>query len=260
MRSYKRFVGSTGLGALLLSIPQFCFALYCPSNTTGAGTLCVFIEAHILSQGLIAFYGIAGAAIFYYAVRMIVESYNESAYSTATQSFVFVFFGFCVIAISMAFANSFYFTINPGGNLGNGLNSIIDFIIQAAAGVFVLIVVIAGLGMITTQGDQAAFDKWTKVLRNNCMGVVLMMIAFFIMHAVTDINAGLIVLQMWGLAMFLLTIIGFVCIIALIIAGILLIVSIDESLRDRAKNIIIGTLIALVVVIICYTMILTFLT
>ncbi len=257
MRIYKRFVGSMGLGATLLAIPQFCFAQFCPSMTTGAGALCLFIQRHILSEALIAFYGIAAAAIFYYGVRMIVESYNENAYSNVKNSFVFVFCGFCVIAISMAFANSFYLTTSPV-LLSGGLNSIIAFILSGAAGVFVLIVVIAGLGMITTQGDQAAFDKWTKILRNNCIGVVLMMIAIPIMNAVTRNAPGLIVLQLTGLALFLLTIVGFVCIIALIIAGILLIVSIDESLRERAKNIIIGTLISLVVVIISYTMILTF--
>lgn len=56
----------------------------------------------------------------------------------------------------------------------------------------------------------------------------------------------------------MLTLLGFLAAIALIVAGIMLIISIDESLRDKAKSIVIGTLITLVVVFCCYTLIIIF--
>lgn len=51
----------------------------------------------------------------------------------------------------------------------------------------------------------------------------------------------------------------FIGVIALIVAGIMLIISIDESLREKAKSIVIGTLITLVFVLASYTLIIIFL-
>ena len=63
----------------------------------------------------------------------------------------------------------------------------------------------------------------------------------------------------WGFcALWMLTLIGFICVAALIAAGIMLIVSIDESLKDRAKRIVIGTLISLLIVVASYTLIIIF--
>ena len=69
-------------------------------------------------------------------------------------------------------------------------------------------------------------------------------------------NGQLIIIQeLAGLANFILELIAAVSIIAILVAGILLIISVDESLKDRAKRIITGTLITLVIVIASYTLI-----
>ncbi len=256
MRIQKRFAGQTGLSAILMALPQFAAAYaFCPSAVTGGGVaLCQFIEDHIIVQAMVAFWGVAAVFITYYAARLVIEAYEEKTMSETIVTFIQVFIGFVVIALAAAFANSFAFSLTPI-NLGPGIASVASFIITAASGVFVLMVVIAGMRMITTQGDQGAFQKWTKVLVYNCIGVVIMFVAYFIVHAVSDIDPGLLVEEMRGLVLFLLTIIGFACVAALIIAGIFLIISIDESYRDRAKKIVIGTLITLAIVIIIYTLI-----
>ncbi len=253
MRRLERVFGTLQiLPAALLTVPEFCH------GAAGAVALSAFIQDHIITQALFAFGGVAAAAIFYYAIRMIVEAYNEKSITDITQSFIYVFIGFVVIAISSAFANSFGLGSIAPGNLAPGLQSVSDFIISGAAGAFTLMVVLAGLRMITSQGEEAEFDKWRKVLIGNCVGVMIMLTAFFVAHAVFDINSGLIVEEMRGIGLFLLTIIGFACIVALIIAGVLLIISIDESLKDRAKRAIIGTLISLLIVMAAYTLIITF--
>lgn len=252
MRSTKRSIGYIGSGLFLLLLPQNCFA------AAGAVALRNFIQWHIIHQALIAFSGIAAAAIFYYAARLIVDAHNEQSLTDVSNSFIYVLVGFIVIAISGAFANSFAGTIRPI-NLSAGLASASQFMITVSAGIFTLVVVTVGLRMITSQGDEAHFEKWVKILIGNCIGIVIMMIAGSIVASVnspTDPSA--ITNELAGLAIFLLTIIGFTSVIALIIAGMLLIISIDESLKDRAKRIIIGTLIALVIVVASYTLLSTF--
>lgn len=259
MRSTKRFVGFLTLAASGLSVPQTGLAQsFCPSALTGGGAaLCQFIQIHIVDQALIAFYGVAAAFICYYAARMIIAAYQDNTASEAGTTFIQVFIGFIVIAISAAFANAFSVGVNPS-LLNEGFASVSVLIIAASSGVFVLMIVIAGLRMITAQGDAAAFQKWIKVLTYNAVGVVIMFIAYFIVHAVSDIDTGIIIEEMRGLALFLLTVTGFACVAALIIAGILLIISIDESLRDRAKKIVIGTLISLAFVLVVYTLLYAF--
>ena len=251
MRNYKRSTAIVALTGGLLLVPELCFA------GAGAQALATFIQNHLINQALIAFAGIAAAAIFYYAFRIVLQAYNEQSLTEASKTFAHVFAGFAVIAISGAFVSAFHATINPSA-LIPGINSITDYIFLGAQGVFTLIIVVAGIGMVTSQGDQAAFSKWLKILLGNCIGVMIMVLAQILVTAIQSRDANTIKLEMIGIALFLLTIIGFAAVIALMLAGIMLIISIDEGLRDKAKRIVFGTLISLAIVVASYTLIITF--
>jgi hypothetical protein len=247
-----RITGSAALAFGLILVPQICLA------GPGAQAVAAYISTHIIDEALLAFFGIAAAAAFYYAVRMIVTASSEGTYTELSNSFIHLFAGFAVIACTGAIVSAFYHpgggTVTPG-DLNLGISSISNFIVTGSAGIFTLMAVISGIGMVTSQGDEAAFGKWRKVLIGNIVGVVIMVLAEFIVNAVMLKNAGIAAEELKGIAVFLLTLIGFVSVLALIVAGILLIVSIDESLRDRSKRIIIGTLITLGIVMSCYTLI-----
>jgi len=213
-----------------------------------------------------AFWGLAAGAVFYYAVRMVLEAQKEEAGKDLTNAFIFALTGFAIIACASAFASAFgvgvlssdaVADVSPG-ILDFSIRSVANFIIKMSSGIFVLIIVITGLKMIATQGESSNFDKWRKVLVANCLGVIMMLTAYFVIHAISDVDYTLLITEMKGLALWMLTIIGFVCVVALIIAGIMLIVSVDESLKDRAKRIVIGTLISLLIVIASYTLIIVF--
>jgi hypothetical protein len=175
-------------------------------------------------------------------------------------------FGFAVIAIAAAGATAFTTTGLSGDPIADvnpllldvGIASVADFILTMSVGVFVLMVVIQGIRMVITRGEEGDFEKARKLLLLNILGVIIMMLAYFIVHTVSDVAPGLLVEEMAGLARFVLTLIGFLAVVALIIAGIFLVVSVDESRKDRAKTIVIGTLITLGLVLACYTLIITF--
>ena len=271
MERISRSIGTSIALSLLIGLPQACYA------GQGAQDLATFIETHIINQAIVAFVGIAAAAIFYYAARLLLNAYNEQSQGEMGTAFLYVLIGFFVIGLSKVFVTAFKgqqnpTTINPNAvnslinNAENpdalipGLASVINFLIEGAAGAFILMAVIAGLHMITSNGDQGTFDKWKQVLINRCFGVMIMMLAYFLANGIFAPNhPGILLEEMTGLILFLLTIIGTVSAIALIVAGIFLIVSIDESLRDRAKTTIIGTLISLAITMASYTIIITLL-
>lgn len=259
MRLQKRLPALLGTGLLL--VPSTCFA------AAGAQALSLLVRDHIITQALTAFWGISWAAMFYYAIRMILDSHKDSALTDMANTSIHAFTGFAVIASAATFASAFW-TNSLSGSAMPGVNpsllnvSIIDvtnFMIGMSAGIFVLMVVVAGLRMLATQGEQGEFDKWRHVLVANCVGVGLMLLAGAIVNGVWLGDAASLIAEMRGIAEFLLMLIGFASVIVLIIAGIYLIISIDQSYQDKAKKIIIGTLITLVVVFALHALMLTFL-
>lgn len=258
---YQKLCLRASVAATLLAVPGTCFA------AAGAQGLAAFIEVHLINQTLVAFWGVSAAAMFYYAVRMILESQSDQAYTDISDSFIYVFVGFSVIATASAFAAALFtpgLSIDPYTDVNpliaqDGLYSVANFIITMSAGIFVLIVVAAGLRMVATQGDQGEFDKWKKLLVSNVIGVMIMFLAEAIVTGIRqNVTPDLLVHEMAGLAIFLLTLLGFLSVLALIVAGVLLIVSVEESLKDRAKRTVIGTLISLAIVLASYTLIRTF--
>lgn len=240
---------------LACAVPQLCFA------GAGAQALSNFITLHIINNALVVFEGVAAICLFYYGFRMILEAYKgDEAYTNAQNSFVYAGGGFIIIAISTAFVNAFHNQANGAdpAQLVPGINSVSTFIITLMSGIMVLMITIDGLRMIATQGDSSERTRIFKLLVMHCIGVAISLIAFAIVHAVADNDPGLLVEEMKGIILFLLTIFGTLCVIALIVAGVFLVISIDESLKDRAKKVVVGTLTALVFVLVSYTAIVTF--
>ncbi len=249
----RRFAALLSL-AILLIVPEAGFA------GAGAQALASFIDLHIISNGMVIFEGVAVVCVFYFGFRMILEAYKEEAFTNAQNSFIYAAAGFMIIAISQAFVNAFYAQsagANPGV-LNDGINSVTSFILTIMSGVMVLMVTIDGIRMIASQGDASERTRILKLIIMHCIGVAISLLAFAIVHAVADNDAGLLVEEMKGLIIFLLTIMGTLCVVALITAGIFLVISIDESLKDRAKKVVIGTLTVLAFVLVSYTVIVTF--
>ena len=249
----RRFAALLSL-AILLIVPEAGFA------GAGAQALAAFIALHIISNGRVTFEGVAVVCVFYFGFRMILEAYKEEAFTNAQNSFIYAAAGFMIIAISQAFVNAFY-AQSAGADpsvLNDGINSVTSFILTVMSGVMVLMVTIDGLRMIASQGDASERTRIIKLLIMHCIGVAISLLAFAIVHAVADNDAGLLVEEMKGLILFLLTIMGTLCVVALITAGVFLVISIDESLKDRAKKVVIGTLTVLAFVLVSYTVIITF--
>lgn len=247
----KRNLLRAGLSASLLAFPALCNA------GVGAQALSTFIIGHVFKEGLIAFWGISLVALLYYGAQMIINSSKDQAYTDTSSSFLNALIGFVIIAAASTFASSFT-AYNPSG-LGPVLAKLSSTLVYASSGVFILMATLAGLQMVLTQGEDAEFTKWQKILLGNIIGVIVMFLSSILVNAVMAGDEVSIIGEMKGLALFMLTVLGFIGVIALIVAGIMLIISIDESLREKAKSIVIGTLITLVFVLASYTLIIIFL-
>jgi len=246
---------------ITLSLAAAAFLALTPSIARagkGAEELSMFIHDYVILEALDAFWGIAAVFILYYSLRLILEAQKESALTEARQSVVQVFFGFGVIASAAAFAATLESRdiLQLDSFIGAGA----EYIKNLATGVFVLVITLSGFAMAITMGDSGAFQKWTKVLIGNCIGVIVIVLADIGVTAVRDPAGGAasISTELVGLANFILTIFGFACGAALIVAGVLLIVSVEEGLKDRAKKIVFGTLVTLAIVLVIRVLLQTF--
>lgn len=262
MRISQRFIGFAASVGFFLVVPETV------SAAAGAQALAVFIREHIIDQALLAFWGISLLAIFYYGMRMLGDAHKDSALGDMSNSILYAMMGFAVIGSAVVFSDAFtttgfsgttQTTVSPSSaSVFFQFDVIRQFMINLSYFIFFLMVVVSAFKMVVTRGDQAEFDKWRKVIVGACIGAMIMFIANAIVASVASGSPMAIIIEMRGIGLFLLTIVGFACAAALIIAGIMLIVSIDEGLKDRAKKIIYGTLISLVLILCCYVIIVTF--
>ena len=251
MFSLRRAIGIT-TSALLLALPEVCLA------GPGAQALSQFVNLHVIENALVVFEGVAAACVFYYGIQMIFESYKDEAYTNATNSFIYAATGFGIIAVSQAFVSSFYLTVSPQF-LIPGIESAISFMLTGMGGLMVLMLTIDGIKMIAAQGDTGERTRIIKVITMHAMGVAVSFMAFAVVHAVSDSDTAVLIIEIKGFVTFLLTVLGTLCVVALIAAGTYLIISIDESYRDQAKKTIVGTLFTLALVMASYTILITFL-
>ncbi len=201
--------------------------------------------------------GVAALMLFIYGFTLIINASKDSAYTEATSSFVYALIGFAILAVSGSFVNALYLNINPSA-LVPGINSVTDFLVTVASSVFVLMITITGLRMISSGGDTGDFGKSRNLIITNSIGLALTLLAKAIVFAVAGNSPSILVDEMKGIALFLLTLTGTICVCAVVVAGAYLIISVDEGYKDRAKKTIIGTLFTLGVVLASYTLIATF--
>ncbi len=249
---------------LILSL----FILMPDSVLAGPGAIAFrdFVQNRIISQALTAFYGITAVGVFYLGLKTIVESDKEDSYSTLNNATLTMFIGFGIIATASIFANTFTSSgfssdVVSSINLSGLTGSIYDvgrFLRNLSFALFVLMITLAGVQIVSNPGDEGTVSSQKKILTGSCIGVMIMLIAQAIVTSVSSTSPNAILTELAGIAQFTLTFIGFLAGAALILASIFLIVSIDEGLQGKAKTIIIETLIALLVTIVCYGIIRTF--
>lgn len=241
-------------GLWLLLIPSICSAQ--------AAALANFLESFLLTQVMIAAGGVILLFVFYYGARMIFESQNESAITDARKSFINALVGFAVLAamypLRLAFVTGDAFNPVNTAILIPEFTNLRSYIIVVAEGIFVLMMTLHAFRLLTSRGDEGETDKVRKALIMNILGAVLILLANVIVTAVMGGDAGMIAVELAGIAGFMITLIGGIAVLALIVAGILLIVSVDESLKERAKKIVGGSIIAIIIALVSYVVLLAF--
>ena len=202
-----------------------------------------------------AFAGILFAMLVYYGFRLVVDSRNDGATLEAVQAYSQAFVGALLVLGASYFAESFtdatvaQTTIVDTDPLEtNVMLKIIDFLVRGAGVILALNVMIQGIRFIVAINDGNV-ESARKNLIQSLVGGMAIMIAAPIMSNIVPGGANPVGIQIVGISNFLATAFGFFTVLAFVISGFMLVVSVDESLKERARGIMLKSGVALAVVV-----------
>ena len=231
-----------------------------------------YIRDRIVTAMSVAFIGITAVMLFVYAVTLITESENESSVTQIRSGYAYAITGGALVAL----ANYLVLAFSPNDNLTGtiftteplctGFGQVLDYFKLSLAIALLVNIVIQAILLMSAPSEEVA-GRAKKQLLFGFVGVAVVLLANAIVGAVDRENtlscfgspSGTIIQEIVGVANFLLSIFGLLVVVALIVAGGTLVISIDETLKDKAKLIIKTTIIALAVILAAFIIVNTFL-
>jgi len=257
------------ISGLLAPTHAWAFIVPPPPGTTGggmAGFVAYVGQLVPILRGV--FIGFAFLMLFLYAAMMILYSNDESAKTEAKSAYAYAMIGMAVVGLSSFIAAAIAPSpiapdasfVRPGF-LTPSLENMMNYAKWTVAIALMVNIVIQGFRLVLSQGEQEYIDRARKRLFMSFVGAMLVILAQAIVVAVNPgmgANLNGLTDEGMGIANFLLAFVGTGAVIAIIIAGIFLVVSVDESLKEKAKTIIKSSIIALLVVLVSYALVNTF--
>jgi len=218
--------------------------LACTSDLAG------YIASTIPPALYLAFSGVMFAMIVFYGFKLAVMSKTDSAMADTMRALTFAFVGAVLVLGSYILASSFgtVGVIAPEETEAGIVQVVIAYIVQLVGAVLILNLVVQGFRMIMAKDEGEIGSARTNLIQS-LIGAAIVMLATPVLQLVLPgsfdhgINEEIV-----GIANFLATLFGLLAALAIVVAGIMLIISVEESLKDRAKSIIIASLVSIIVV------------
>lgn len=219
----------------------------------------------------VIFGGIAALYFMVYALKLLFESEDENAISEVKSAYGHAVAGAAIVSASSLFVQAFG-VVGPDVVTDNARNLITPEPIEYSIGLAIKYIRLAlsvavtamitfqGVRLILLQGQESELEQQKKRFFHGLIGVAAILLASPIIASVDPVvsagrGAPILGAEAIGVVNYLLQILGALAVIAIIIAGIMLVVSTKEELKDRAKKIVFGTFVALIVVISAYAIV-----
>ncbi len=219
---------------------------------------------NLATAGITAFGAFLFAMFVFYGFRMLVSSSDENVQTETRKAVVFAIFGAVLVAGSRIFANSFtnWGTIVDSGNLEANVLTPVKLFIEGLVGIALIVTItFQGIRMILSE-DESQSSAARKRFIEGLIGAIVIVLLDTIVDAFIPTGGGMtnFTTEMAGIGKFMATIFGFLATVTIIVGGIMLVASVNDTLKDRGKQLIIGGIIGLVVVWMSYALIHAFIT
>jgi hypothetical protein len=199
--------------------------------------------------------GIITGVLIFYSIKLAIGGSEESNVTEVRTAYLHVIFGAVLIAGASFIAAIVLPSTGPasalGANPGSFITNVIipmkKFFFGMMAAALIINIGYHGAQLIVSQDDSGMTNARQGMLRG-AIGLTIVMISGTVLDAfntniITDTNN-----ELFGIGNFIITIFGALAVVAIVVAAIMLVVSVDEQLKDRAKKIMITVAISVLVV------------
>lgn len=222
---------------------------YVPCGVSGGAA---GASAYLIAIGLelvTAFAGLVALYIFITALSMVTDSASEGS-ATGKKSLLSIGIGCIIVAMAASIVSGF----GLGGGNANAVVLELENVVVAVRNILYVAVmaniVLQGFRMINSQGDEGQFDKAKTRLKAGFIGVGVVLLAQVIVSTVsTGGSTSAIGSEIVGIANYLITIFGALAALAILIGGILMVTSVEEAQKDKAKAAVKVAIITLIIVL-----------
>ena len=238
--------------------PNFPAFLNCPLGGTagcgsgGAGGAASFILSNVIPAVQTLFYAVALIFFLQYAVKLLLESHDESTISEVKVAYTYGIVGAVIVSLAGLIVQA----VGPGtGNslinaapVNEGLGQVIAYMRIMVGVAATVLITFQGIRIILLQGQESELDMQRKRFFHGLIGVAVILLANSLVSAVLPGSGSSILSdEIAGIANFLTELVGALGVLSFVVAGAMLILSVDEGLKDRAKKAMFTATIAMIV-------------
>ncbi|OGJ57585.1 hypothetical protein A3H22_00950 [Candidatus Peribacteria bacterium RIFCSPLOWO2_12_FULL_55_15] len=209
-----------------------------------------FID-NFLRYGVIA---VVFGMFAYYALAILFSSDDENATTQMKTSFGHAIVGCAIVSIAILISDVISTEpINPLSDPGNvvkdQLQNIIDYFKIIVGALVSFHVTYQGIRLIALQGKEEELSKQKTRFFHGLIGIAVVLLATKLVEAASPgNNAGILSTEIKGIADFLITLFGLLAVVAFIASAAMLLLSVDESWKEKGKKGMFGSVIVLIIV------------
>lgn len=237
----------------------------CPGGGAFAG-LSIFqlIQKTFIQFLRYAVVAIAFGMFVYYAFALLFMSDDENAVTQMKTSFSYAIIGCAIISIATLMSDALTPTLitptNPltltdatGNIIETQLKNIITYIKLLIGALVSFHVTYQGIRLIALQGKEEEVTKQKTKFFHGLIGVAVVLLASSLVSWATPAaepggNPAILSQEIGGIANFLITLFGLLAVVAFIASAAMLLLSVDESGKDKGKKGMFGSVVVLIIV------------
>jgi hypothetical protein len=224
---------------------------YCPISSIPCGGLNLPIYLGRVTSGIgVALIGILTGMLIFYTLKLAVSGQDESQGTAVRNAYLHALFGAILVAgatFIVATVPERSTVIIPGGLATGILGPVTVFFFAGAASALVINIGYYATRLIIAQDESGGTNARQGIIRG-IIGLSIVLMGGAIVGAFSAGSPLVLADEAIGIGRFLITIFGTLAVVAIVVAGLMLVISADEQLKDRARKIILATAVAIIVV------------
>jgi hypothetical protein len=240
--------------AQIIVVPNPCPIPQLPCIAGGFMGITKFFADFLFPALRILFVGLAVVMFSAYAIRLMTEGEDQNTINEVKSAYAYgiaaaVLVGISAIIVDAVGQGTGQDLIKPAPLNGIIANIILFMRMMLSVAVSALFVY-QGIRLILLRGDEGELQQQRKRFVYGLIGVAIVFLAEALMNSVLPgANSGITAVEIIGIVNFLLSILGGLCVLAILAGGVFLVFATNDALVDRAKKTIFTAVIAIVVVL-----------